>query len=363
MDLQKNRAACIAVILTCCSWTAQAAQPNLYSNRDGCCPKGVDCIPKRGTYGFTPTRWRTWPAAEKPPAMQSGSESSPTPAKELPKVESEAPQSPAEEAPLRPTETETESALPQTPGGLPPAGLFEDTPPSPPKESDGEGEPPNEQPESADGLPSVPPQIQLPAPEDADKPPAMEDEDPFKDDPIPHRESPAAEPPARGATKTNPAKNSISISDRRRVDNKSQVNLADSSPTPRAAAPGEPGLLRVDYDQHAGRGLLPIKTPDMRNPLRPETVKHRENKIVPTADWSADPVAASDEADSHRSDHDGQGARGLLPITTRGMRNPLRSEIAKHHEDQVVPASDAAADQVGSNDTSVAWRRNPLRAN
>ena len=356
MDLRKNHAACVAVILACCGWTARAAQPYPNSCRDGCCPRGVDCIPKRSTYGFTPTKWRTWPAAEKPAAAQSGPENLPTPAKELPKAEAESSQSPSEDSPLLPTENEP--AIPQTPGGLPPDGLFDDTPPSPPRESGGMGEPPSEPPESADGLPGVSPQIQLPAPEDADKPPAMEDEDPFKDDPIPHIEAPPADAPPRGATNAKPARNSIQTSDWR-VGNKGQANPAESRPTMRAADLDEPGLLRDDPDRHAGRQMLPIQALDRRNPLRSKTVKHEDSKIVPTADWSVEPVALSDTAGSRSGDGAGQGASDLLPV----RRNPLRSETNQQHENQVVPAAATPWDQVESNDAPVAWKRNPLRTN
>jgi hypothetical protein len=362
MYLPKNHARWMAVILAYCCWTAQAAQ--LYPNacRDACCPRGVECIPKRATYGFTPTKWRQWPAAEKPAAASPEPENQPTPAKELPKVESDVPQPPSEDSPFGPPKTEAEPAMPQTPGALPPDGLFEDTPPKPPNEFDGPAERPRDQSESTDNLPGPPPGTSLPSPEDADKPPSMEDEDPFKDDPIPRQEAPPANPPSRGAAKPSPTKNSSQASDRS-SGNKAQVNLAGTAPTMRAAVQDEPGLLRVNHERHAGGGILPNYATCTPNPLRAEAARPQDNKTVPTAAWPADRVAASNEGNLLRVDHERQNASDLLPIYTPGMRNPLRSEAANPREDQIVPAAAWSADPVVSNDPAVAPRRNPLRPN
>ncbi|MBI3838223.1 MAG: hypothetical protein HY288_09865 [Planctomycetia bacterium] len=191
----------------------------------------------------------------------------------------------------------------------------------------------------------------------------MPDEDPFKDDPVPETEAPAAGAPSRGATKANPAKNSHQVNDRRRVDKKAPSTLTESSPTKRVTASDEPGLLRVIVDQQDARRLMPINASGVRNPLRSETAKPRENKVVPTAGWSSDQVEASNEPGLLWVNVDRQGTRGMTPNNSFGVRNPLRSETAKPGENQVVPPADWSAHQGELNDAPGTWKRNPLRTN
>jgi hypothetical protein len=156
------------------------------------------CVPRRVTFGYTPTTWRRFPTNEEPSAPEAAPEQLPTPAAEPPAGESSPFRGPAitpEDAPLMPTEPGLEPPGGETPL-IPP---FDDAAPAPPSTSPPPSSaapssiPPLTSPSSVppSALPDMPAELNAPA-GDSDPPPAMPDDDPFKDDPVAPLPSPGS---------------------------------------------------------------------------------------------------------------------------------------------------------------------------
>lgn len=253
----------------------------------------VNCVPRRITFGYAPTTWRRWPTNGAPAETQPPREQLPTPAKEpTPSTPSQPPAAPSEELPLMPTEAapappsaapaETEAPL------VPP---FDDAPPTPPTSPpQGAGTTPDTPPPST--LPEPPAQLNL-SPLDGDQPPAMPDEDPFKD------ELPATPPPSSGKSSQNGPNRGFGVAAERRAAMRWQVAgqfAVDAVEGPQLKGGNreeEPRRLpQVEIDAESRRAL-PTAAPARTNPLRAAAQGERQERIVRTSNLSAAHRAAA----------------------------------------------------------------------
>src|SRR5206468_3610767 len=98
MTSPKNATLRLTMILACLCSTARGGEGFYCNTRDGA------CVPKRLTYGYTPTTWRRWPNEGTPNVARPAAEQIPTPAKQPPAT---GPDMTPEEAPLTPTPDES----------------------------------------------------------------------------------------------------------------------------------------------------------------------------------------------------------------------------------------------------------------
>jgi hypothetical protein len=310
MNSPKNVSLRLTMILACLCSTARGGEGFYCNTRDGA------CVPKRLTYGYTPTTWRRWPNEGTPSVARPPAEQIPTPAKQPPSAT--APGATPEDMPLTPTPDEsplvpTDSAPSgSTPGAEPPLmPPFDDTPPAPPQSQEGEAKPPAATTAPGDmavpkSLAEPPSRIQSALP-DADPPPAMPDDDPFKDDP-PGPPIPLEEPTKKGARLTP------------RVDENVRTTAT------RWQSSAKPAEAIVEGPQ-----LMPIPSADEPRRLQPVDVK-------------------------------AEGAAALPHVNMPVKHNPLRSAAHQRHPDRVVPTASWTVEQRASTATA-ASRRNPLRSN
>jgi hypothetical protein len=301
----------LTMALACLCTTAQGGEGFYCNSRDGA------CVPKRLTYGYTPTTWRRWPNEGTPSVARPPAEQIPTPAKQAPPATTpdmtteEAPLTPSmDESPLVPTDSVPGGSTPSADPLLPP---FDDTPPSPPQGQDGSSKPPTDASAPPDmttpkSLAEPPSRIQSGMP-DADPPPSMPDDDPFKDDP-PGPPIPPDESTKKGARLTP-------ILD----ENVRTTATAWQSPTKPAEAivegpqlkplqsADEPRRLQpVNESPEASIALPPASVPVKHNPLRAASHERRSDRVVPTASWTVE-----------------QRASTATAATTAPRRNPLRA--------------------------------------
>jgi hypothetical protein len=292
----KYAIACLVLILLGSSGLAEGA-PKTYPA--AACRPGLDgpCVPKRVTYGYTPTNWRRWPTDQAANAPKAEPESLPTPAKEArPSEEPEGPILAPEEPPQTPAESEP--ATPKPDVAPPFAPPFDDTPPAPPKELP----PPTEE-----LLPDAPPE--LPAdrqsPLDSAAPPSPPEDDSSKDDPF--KDDPPTTETNHGASRNrlrNVEGQPAAISWHSTAKKPTTLALGSQ---PRAVSLNEPRRLQVTVNDADGQGAAqPISVPARINPLRPAERQTREVDVIPTASWSAQESSSNPEA---------------APL----RRNPLRS--------------------------------------
>ncbi|HTM56761.1 MAG TPA: hypothetical protein VL175_22200 [Pirellulales bacterium] len=266
----------------------------------------VTCVPRRLTYGYTPTSWRRWPGAVPAGAAQPAPEELPTPATEKGETPAEPaePREPAltpEEAPLVPTERAPSGRAPSersapaiTPESeaplMPP---FDDVPPSPPQRSTETAKPPASSDEMPEFSPSQPPEV-VPSETksratDSDPPPPMPDDNPFKDDPpsmpdTQKKTSHTSEPDGAVAATSTQAAAKWHVSVKGADDDRSALRpLGDELEGP--------ALLPATSDDEASQPTIESAT--RRNPLRVLNTTKGFARAVPVANWTRDEPASS----------------------------------------------------------------------
>lgn len=277
----KKSIAYLLIVLSC--WCKPAMCGQRFYPASGCAagPDG-SCAPRRITYGYYPTMWRRWPEAL-PGVGPREPERVPTPAKaggeELPSVEPETPSTPPAQDSSMPDLPGSEPAMP-APETEPSMPSFEDSPPTPPTDIEKPSEPLGE-PSPADVTPEAPAPVQ-PLP-DADAPPSMPDDDPFKDEPP--VEKPAAEP-TRGASRT-PVQQATAIHWRGKIE--SRMDAVETQPVPKES--GEPNRLKpAEGALEISEGPALMDNAGLkRNPLRATqtATKPRTERVVPAAHWTS----------------------------------------------------------------------------
>ncbi len=304
----------LTAILACVCSTAQGGDGFYCNVRDGA------CVPKRITYGYTPTTWRRWPNEGTPSIAKPAVEEIPTPAKQpsssttapstAPGSADEAPLMPSmDESPLIPTDSAPSGSTPNAePPLMPP---FDDSPPSPPQgQESGSTIPgaanPADMP-TPKSLAEPPSRIQNALP-DSDLPPAMPDDDPFKDD-----------PPGPPIPVEEPAQKSTRLKPRIEENARATATQWQSTVKPVEAAVEGPQLVPVSTAEEPRRlpdveeraeaspALPAASAAPKHNPLRAASRERQSNGVVPTASWIVEPPAPT------------SGATAAL------RRNPLRS--------------------------------------
>jgi hypothetical protein len=315
----KRTLLCVGLaLLTACSGTLAATRihPQAPCN-------GLDgaCVPRRLTYGYTPTTWRRWPNATLA-GQKAATEELPTPAAEPAtetkpsSTESTAPEEPItipDEAPLMPEKESPPTTTPTKPETAPLMPPFEDSPPTPPKQLEGDTTaPPSDTPEfSPLPPPTIEPEETKSRSLDSDPPPVMPDEDPFRDDP------------------PSPRKPSSS--------------LTPSSGGPALSAAPEPDAPEEVISQASMRWRVATRTPERSAGKLKQVVSEDPQGLVP-----AEPT------------EEGQGESSPGAAM---RRNPLRSASAKNDRPRIVPVASWSDEQRPGNASSEIARRNPLRSN
>jgi hypothetical protein len=214
-----------------------------------------------------------------------------------------------DESPLVPTDSAPGGTAPNAEPPLAPP--FDDSPPSPPQgRESGSITPGATNPAdmaTPESLAEPPSRIQSALP-DADLPPAMPDDDPFKDDP-PGPPIPAEEPTKRGAGLKPRVEKNVRTAAAQWQSTAKPVEAAVEGPqlTPVSSAE-EPRRLRpVEEKAEASPVLPPASAAPRQNPLRTAARDRHSDRVLPTASWSVDQPAPS------------------VAATAAMRRNPLRS--------------------------------------
>jgi hypothetical protein len=304
----KNIPIRLTMILASLCSTAQGGEGFYCNTRDGA------CVPKRLTYGYTPTTWRRWPNEGTPSVARPPAEQIPTPARQTPPstgpgttpaTPDEAPLTPTpDESPLVPTDSVPSGSTPSAEPLLTPP--FDDTPPAPPQGPESGSNPPAAT--TAPGETTVPKSLAEPpsrirsALPDADPPPAMPDDDPFKDD-LPGPPNPLDEPTKKGARLTPAVDENIRTTATRwqsparaaeAIVEGPQLKPIPSSEEPRRLQP-------VDEKAEGTVALPPVNVPVKHNPLRAAAQERRSDRVVPTANWTVEQRASTATAASRRN--------------------------------------------------------------
>ena len=251
------------------------------------CAPGVNCVPKRVTFGYAAPTWRRWPTDN---VVDRVPESVPTPAKDTtPTVEPEGPKLPDKETLPDPSVPSTAPEIPSTPS-------FEDSPPTPPLE-DAPTTPSNPT-TPADDLPQPPTETPITVPGD-DSPPTMPEDDPFKDDP-------EIAPPPTEEPKSSSRGGASRVLQQAAAQSRSALARGLQSSRPTEGKEGEPRRLSLESDEAP---ILPLshETPALEagNRLRPSARPVRE---------------ASTQVRSA-----GEGRQGVPASATVWRSNPLRA--------------------------------------
>ncbi len=311
MISKKNAAAILAIIFVGLSSVA-AAGGDAYHGPVWHEPHAA-CVPKRLTYGYTPTTWRRWPTDGAAGSAKPAAEQLPTPAAQPlqsapgtgPTIApEETPLVPSDEAPLVPTDKGP--GTPTPPDEAPLVPPF-DEPPTPPKSSEPDAKPPASEP--ADAPPSTLPDPPEFPTHDSDPPPIKPDDDPFKDDPPSPADVPSKVPASGGAMGAgNPDATVRQTGSRSHVADLAREGASAGPRLMPANSLEEPRRLlqSAEVGAQEGHRVVPTAAPLKRNPLRSATQKDSEERIVPTAHWTADRSSSSAAAAPQR-------------------RNPLRS--------------------------------------
>jgi hypothetical protein len=300
----KNVSLRLTMILASLCTTAQGGEGYYCNTRDGA------CVPKRLTYGYTPTTWRRWPNEGTPNVARPAAEQIPTPAKQPPgatgpgTTPEDMPLTPTpDESPLVPTDSAPSGSTPSAePPLMPP---FDDTPPAPPQGQEGDAKPPAAT--APDDMPAPkslaepPSRIQSALP-DSDPPPAMPDDDPFKDDP-PGPPIPPEEPTKKGARlKPSVEENVRTTATRWQSPAKTAETIAEGPQLTPITSADEPRRLQpVDEKTEGTVALPPANVPAKHNPLRAAAHERRSERVVPTASWTVEQRASTATAASRRN--------------------------------------------------------------
>ena len=305
------------VLLGACSAAAAGGYRYVTS-----CPHGPgSCIPQRTTFGYYPTSWRRWPTDGRGSAAKAEPEPVPVPpaAKELPAPEgAKSPTIAPQETPERPVPQPPPSApidempsLPAEPGPsktepmeLPFTPPGEDVPPEPPRSEQPSAEPPRatpgpSKPSPLDRLlePAAPTEI---TPDDSQSPAQIPEESHSGDEPSPNKSTPSDAAPTKGAgggpmlPRTEPQsafhwhgarrKGIVGETEKKDVIAPAEAPITtDASQEPRRLPPLNVGPTRF------GAAALA-----RANPLRSLAPQPADDRVVPTANWTAvRPIAES----------------------------------------------------------------------
>ena len=129
---------------------------------------------------------------------------------------------------------------------------------------------------------------------DGDPPPAMPDDDPFKDD-LPGPPIPSDEPTKKGARLTPAVEETVrtTATEWQSPAKPTEVIIAGPQLRPIPAA-DEPRRLQPVDEKAAGTvALPPVSVPVKHNPLRAGGQDRRSDRVVPTASWSAEQSAST----------------------------------------------------------------------
>lgn len=295
----KNILIRLTMILGSLCSTAQGGEGFYCNTRDGA------CVPKRLTYGYTPTTWRRWPNEGTPSVARPAAEQIPTPAKQTPPTTGpgatpttpeDMPLTPTrEDAPLVPTDSVPGGSTPSAEPLLTPP--FDDTPPAPPQGPESGSNPPAAT--TTPGEMTTPKSL-------AEPPPTMPDDDPFKDDP-PGPPIPPEEPTKKGARLTpNGDENMRTTATEWQSPAKTAEVFVEGPQLKPIPAADEPRRLQpVDEKTEGTVALPPVNVPVKHNPLRAAAQERRSDRVVPTANWTVEQRAST--------------------ATAAARRNPLRS--------------------------------------
>jgi hypothetical protein len=308
---------CVALaLLTACSGALGATRirvPAPCNGLDGA------CVPRRVTYGYTPTTWRRWPNATLA-GQKVGPEELPTPVEQPtpeakpPSTESPPTEEPItipDEAPLMP-EKESPPTTPAKPESAPLMPPFDDNPPSPPKQpAEDSKAPPSDTPEFSPLPPTLEPEETKSRSLDSDPPPIMPDEDPFRDDP-PTRRKPSS-------------------------------SLAPASGGPALSVAPEPDAPDEAANQASMRWRVATKTIERTAGRLKQVVSEEPQGLIPSEQTEEGPEVSSAGASMRR--------------------NPLRSASAKGERPRIVPVANWTEEQRPVNASAEIARRNPLRPN
>jgi hypothetical protein len=214
-----------------------------------------------------------------------------------------------DESPLVPTDSAPRGATPNAEPPLTPP--FDDSPPSPPQgQESGSITPGATSPAdmaTPESLAEPPSRIKNALP-DTDLPPAMPDDDPFKDDP-PGPPIPAEEPNKRGVRLKPRLEKNVRTAAAQWQSTAKPAEAAVEGPqlTPVPSAV-EPRRLRPVEEKAEASPVLPAASATPKqNPLRAAARERHSDRVVPTASWSIEQPAPSAGA------------------TAAVRRNPLRS--------------------------------------
>jgi hypothetical protein len=301
----------VIAILICSISTAQAGGGK-FPPGGPCGPNGVACIPPRMSYGYYPTTWRRWPTdtGAQPKKTEAEPVPTPPPAQQLPPRTEERPAAPSQEQPPsgmtpEPLPTFPIETEPGTPGEpqLPFPPATEDFPPQPPAKAEPrtEGSQPTPPTDTLPTeLPPQPPADVEPTPSEIEatpqekQPSLMPPDDPFGDE-APRANEPSEETPSKGGVLE--PKETIEASPRRTFSWHAPAKAASLASTASAVgldvpkvtarlAPPPPAELAAAGD------WSPSEATAKSNPLRAATLRPREDRVVPTANWTAGAVTS-----------------------------------------------------------------------
>jgi hypothetical protein len=153
----------------------------------------------------------------------------------------------------------------------------------------------------SEGPPEPPAQIDAPLEEPKSTSPAADD-DPFKDEPSKPNDAPAPAPPKPGVGRRPPEKNlGKRETIRWRVTAKSPSGFGQNSQFKPTGSAEEPQRLQsVESVGDVDRIALPVSTAKS-NPLRSSSPKARVDRVMPTANWSAEQPAVDAPAGTWRA--------------------------------------------------------------